>query len=195
MFGDTEVTKTEFYENKGRIKLKDIILDKIIVSEKVKGSNDISKYYVGYIVDDNVIPLNLLLPIMSEWIKYFENGGKNMSFKMEDDEVYCKYDEIWNKIKNLLGGIKLSSVIIYDDQYIETKGKTFKMVKTLFDNDKIPQEKIEYECNPCISIDSVLKREKKYYPQVYLEQCKYRAKERKTKNLIDYDLNSDYESD
>ena len=59
MFGDTEVTKTEFYENKGRIKLKDIILDKIIVSEKVKGSNDISKYYVGYIVDDNVIPLNL----------------------------------------------------------------------------------------------------------------------------------------
>ena len=53
------------------------------------------------------------------------------------------------------------------------------MVKTLFDNDKIPEEKIEYECIPCISVGSVLKIEKKYYPEVYLEQCKYKAKERK----------------
>ena len=41
------------------------------------------------------------------------------------------------------------------------KVKTFKMVKTLFYNDKIPEEKIEYECILCISIDSVLKIEKK----------------------------------
>ena len=97
---------------------------------------------------------------MSGWIKYFENGGKNMSFKIENDEVYCKYNEIWNKIKKLVGGIKLSSDITYDDQYIKTKVKTFKMVKTLFDNDKMPEEKIEYECIPCISVDSVLKTEK-----------------------------------
>ena len=70
------------------------------------------------------------------------------------------------------------------------------MVKTLSDNDEIPEEKIEYECIPCISMDSVLKIEKKYYPQVYLKQCKYKAKERKIKSLIDYDLmDSDYESD
>ena len=95
----------------------------------------------------------------------------------------------------MLGGIRLSSDIIYDDQYIKTNVKTFKMVKTLFDNDKIPEEKIEYECIPCISVDSVLKIEKKYYPQVCLEQCKHKAKERKIKNLTDYDLDSDYESD
>ena len=69
------------------------------------------------------------------------------------------------------------------------------MVKTLFDNDKIPEEKIEYECIPCISIDSVLKIEKRYYPPVHLEQCKYKVNERKIKSLIDYDLDSDYESD
>ena len=45
------------------------------------------------------------------------------------------------------------------DQYIKAKLKTFKMVKTLFDNDKIPEEKIEYECIPCISVDSVLRIE------------------------------------
>ena len=165
VFGDIEVTKKEFYANKKGIKLKDIIVNNIIVGEKV--NNDILKYYNGHIVDDNVIPLILLLPIMSGWIKYFENGRKNMSFKIENDEVYLKYNEIWNKIKKLLGGIRLSSDIIYDDHYIKTK---------------------------CISIDSVLKIEK-YYPQVYLGQCKYKAKERKIKNLIDYDLDSDYESD
>ena len=132
---------------------------------------------------------------MSGWIKYFENGGRKMSFKIEDDEVYMKYNSIWNKIKKLLGGVKLSSDIIYDDQYIKTKVKTFKMVKIMFSDDIIPEERMECECIPCISVDSVLKIEKKWYPQVYLEQCKYKVKERKIKNVIKYDLDSDYESD
>ena len=58
---------------------------------------------------------------MSGWIKFFENVGKNMSFKIEDDEVYIKYNSIWNKIKELLGGLKLNSEPIYDDSYIKTK--------------------------------------------------------------------------
>ena len=82
----------------------------------------------------------------------------------------------------------MSSDIIYDDQYIKTKVKTFKMDKNLFDNDEIPEEKVEYERISCISVDSVLKIEKKYYPQVYLELCKYKVKERKIKSFIDYDL-------
>ena len=94
-----------------------------------------------------------------------------------------------------MSGIGLSSDIIYNDQHIKTKGKTFKIVKTLFDNDKIPEEKIEYECIPCISVDSVLKIEKENYPQVYLGRCKYKIKERKIGSLIDYDFDSDYESD
>ena len=45
--------------------------------------------------------------------------------------------------------------------------------------------------------DSVLKIDKKNYPQVYLEQCKYKVKKREIKSFIDYeiDLDSDYESD
>ena len=118
-----------------------------------------------------------------------------MNFKIEDDEVYIKYNQIWNKIKELLGNIKLGSNFIYNDQYIKTKVKTFKMVKTLFSDDIIPEEKVEYKCIPYISVDSVLKIDKKYYPQVYLEQCKYKVKERKIKSLMEYDLDSDYESD
>ena len=61
IFGDMEVTKKEFYENKKGIKLKHIIVNNITLSEKVKGNNDILKYYIGYIVDDDVIPLILRL--------------------------------------------------------------------------------------------------------------------------------------
>ena len=89
-----------------------------------------------------------------------------------------------------MNGIRLSSDIVYDDKYVKTKVKTFKTVKTFFSDDIIPKEKIKCECVPCISVDSVLKIEKKWYPQVYLEQCKYKVKERKIKNLIDYDLES-----
>ena len=62
---------------------------------------------------------------MNGWINHFENVGKSMSFKIEDDEAYLKYNEIWNKIKELLGGIKLASEPIYDGQYIKAKVKTF----------------------------------------------------------------------
>ena len=48
---------------------------------------------------------------MSEYIKYFDNGGKNMSFMIEDDSVLQKYNEIWNKIKNTLN-IEFHSVSI-----------------------------------------------------------------------------------
>ena len=190
VFGDIEVIKKEFYENKKGIKLKDVIVENIVVSNKIKVNDEIGKEFIGYIVDDNVIPLVLFLPVMSGWIKYFENGAK-----IEDDEVYVKYNSIWNKIKKLLGGVKLSSDVIYDDQYIKTKVQTFKIVKTLFSDDIIPEERVECECIPCISVDSVLKIEKKWYPQVYLEQCKYKVKERKIKNLIDYDLDSDSDSE
>ena len=194
-FGEIEVTKKEFYENKKGIKLKDVIVENIVVSNKVKVNDETVKYFIRYIADDNVIPVVLLLPVMSGWIKYFENGGKNMSFKIEIDEVYERYNSIWNKIKKLLLNIKSSSDVIYDDQYIKTKVKTFRMIKTLFSDDIIPKKSVECESISCISVDSALKIEKKWYPQVYLEQCKYKVKERKIKNHIDYDLDSDCDSE
>ena len=51
----------------------------------------------------------------------------------------------------------------------QTLKKFSEVIKTLFDDGEIPKERIEYTCIPCISIDSVLRVDKKYYPQVYLE--------------------------
>ena len=56
VFDDIEVSKSEFYENKKGIKLKDVFVDKIAISNKVKGNNETIKYYTGYI-DESVSPL------------------------------------------------------------------------------------------------------------------------------------------
>ena len=77
--------------------------------------------------------------------------------------------------------------------------KTFSdVIKTLFDGNEIPKARVEYASIACISVDSVLKVDKKNYPQVYLKQCKYKIKKKEIKSFIDYyeiDLDSDYESD
>ena len=49
---------------------------------------------------------------MSGYTKYFENGGKNMSFVIKDDNVLDKYTEIWNNIKKTLN-IKFHSKPVY----------------------------------------------------------------------------------
>ena len=178
--------KKEFYHAKKAIPLNLVDINNIVVSNRVKNNNDTSKYFIGYLNDiDQISPLCIILPQMSGYIKYFQNGGKNMSFKIEDKDVYLKYNQIWNKIKELLG-IKFYSEPIYDDKDIKTKVKTFSdVINTLFSGNEIPKERIQYTCISCISIDSVLKIKNKYHPQVYLEQCKNKVKKRELKSFID----------
>ena len=134
---------------------------------------------------------------MSGYIKYFDNGGKNMSFKIEDESVYLKYTEIWNKIKKS-PDTRFHSQPIYDDKYIKTKVKTFSsMINTLFSGNEIPNESNHYIFIAGICIDDILKLDKKKYPQVYLEQCKCKIKRRKPVDFIDaeVDLSSDDSDD
>ena len=60
------------------------------------------RYFIGYKEDDIFRPLCIILLQMSGYIKYFENGRKNMSFSIKDDDVLVKYIEIWDKIKKTL---------------------------------------------------------------------------------------------
>ena len=66
---------------------------------------------------------------------------------------------------------------IYDDKYIKTNVKTFSsMINTLFSGNEIPKERNHYIYIAAICIDSVLRVDKKNYPQAYSEQCKYNIK-------------------
>ena len=78
-FGDTVVNEKEFLASKQAIDLNLVNTNKIVVSGKFKISDNSSKYFIGYLHDDDVIrPLCIILPQMSQYIKYFDNGGKNV---------------------------------------------------------------------------------------------------------------------
>ena len=124
-FGDKEVDKKEFYSSKEAILLDSIDLSKIVVSSRWKLNDTASKYFCGYLNNDVIKPLCVILPQMSGYIKYFDNGGKNMSFVTDDKEVYGKYDEIWNVVKSLLK-LKFTASPIRDDKYILAKLKISK---------------------------------------------------------------------
>ena len=122
----------------------------------------------------------------NEWI-YFDNGGKNMSFVTDHKEVYEKY-EIWNVVKGLLK-LKFAASPIRDDKYILAKLKIFKKKNiTTFNNNNIVPI-------PAIDINSVLKIDKRAYPQAYLEECKYKLKKRKSVSFIDSEIIDDDNSD
>ena len=68
-------------------------------------------------------------------------------------------------------------------------------IKTNFLGDEIQKENMHYTCIACITIDSVMKMEKNNYPQVYLEECKYKIKKIKMSKFINTDLKSESESE
>ena len=93
-----------------------------------------------------------------------------------DEDVLDKYNEIWDKIKNRLN-FKFHSKPVYDKTYIKAKVREFNdVIKTNFLGDEVPKEKMHYTCIACITIDFVMRMEKKNHSQVYLEECKYRIK-------------------
>ena len=95
-FGDKEVSKKEFYTNKKAIKLDAVDLDKIIVSDKWRINEATYKYLCGYLDNDVIQPLRVVLPQMEGYIKYFDDGGKNMSFVTDDEKFtinITKYGE------------------------------------------------------------------------------------------------------
>ena len=55
------------------------------------------------------------------------------------------------------------------------------------------KENIHYACIVCITINSVMKIEKNNYPEVYLEECKYKVKEIQMSRFINAELESDSE--
>ena len=159
--------------------LDSIDLSKIVVSSRWKLNDMTYKYFCGYLNNDVIKPLCIILPQMNGYIKYFDDGGKNMSFVTDDEKVYEKYDEIWNVVKSLLK-LKFAPSLIRNDKYILAKLKIFKKNNlTTFNNNIVPTEKNNYICIPAIDIDSVLKIDKKAYPQAYLEECKYKLKKKK----------------
>ena len=97
-------------------------------------------------------------------------------------------------------GFNTKTTYIDDDKYIKTRIKTYKdSLTTSFYNKKglkkVSEEKIPHKCLSIIILDSLIYAYEKYYPQTFLEECKYMKENIKTKNYIDIELESKSDSD
>ena len=150
--------------------------------------------FIGYLEGGIVKPLCIILPQMSGYIKYFEKVGKNMSFFIKVDEVWEKYKQIWDVIKNRLDN-KFHSESIYKQKYLKAKVRQFDgAIKTNFLGNDMPKENMYYTCITCITIDSILKMDKKSHPKIFLEECKYRKEKMQMPRFINTELKSDSDS-
>ena len=120
---------------------------------------------------------------------------------IKDIQLFKKYNKIWKKIEKLMK-IDFNTKNTYgdDDKYIKTKIKSYKdSITTNFYNKngskKIPEEKVPQKCLSIIILDSIIYAYEKYYPQIFLEECKYAKENIKTKNYIDNELKSESDSD
>ena len=138
-FNNIRLNKKEFHKSKEPIDLMSVIVDQIVVSDKFKHNNEGFKYFISYLEGEIVKPLCIILPQMSGYIIYFENGGKNMFF-IKDDKVLEKYEQIWDLIKNKLG-IKFHSAYLQKKRYLKTKVREFdNVIKTNFFGNDIPKK-------------------------------------------------------
>ena len=194
-FNNIWLNRKEFRKSKQPIQLGIVTADQIVICYKFKHSGEGFEYFIGYQEGEIVKPLCIILSQMSGCIKYFENGGKNMSFLIKDDEVQEKHKQIWDVIKNKLG-IKFHSEPISEQKYLKAKIREFDgVIKTNFLGNGTPKEGMHYTCIACITIDSVMKIGKKNYPQVCSEECKYTVKKMQMSRFIKSELDSDSDSD
>ena len=193
-FNDKKIKKSIFYKNRAINNIEDIDLDNILVSKK---NHTVIKTYLNTLFNDVIRPLCIRLPQMSGYARKF-NENVTMSFIVKDKKFLKKYSKIWETIEGLMN-ISFKSRPAYgkDVKYIKTKIKMYAdSLITNFHNKKMPKEEAPCKCLSIIMIDSVIKANKKYYPQTFLEECKYMQEKIKIENYVNEDLeNSDSDSD
>ena len=195
-FDDKKIKRSSFYKNKKINNIEDIDVNNILVSKKEPyGTKNSLKYFIGYNDNDNIRPLCIRLPQMTEYARKFDENS-TISFIVKNKQLFKKYVKIWETTEWLIK-INFESKPVYgdNDKYIKTKIKTYPgSVITNFHNKKMHKEKAPCKCLSIIMIDSVIKANKKYYPQTLLEECKFTQEKIKIENYINKDL-EDSESD
>ena len=158
MFGDIEIEKFKFYRHKTPILLGNVDIEKVLVSNKIYFGEKNYKYFIGYLYNDHrVKPLNILLPKTSAYVKRYDGQTKWMYCLVEDEDLLEKYNTIWDKVS---ANIKKE----FDSEPVYNKNQ----LKT-----KIKSQGDDHACLAVISLESALKKDDNYYPQVLLKECKY----------------------
>ena len=112
------------------------------------------------------------------------NKTKCMSFLIKDERLRENTMKLRKKVSNIIKK-EFDSELVYNEKYLKTKIKSYNgKIYTNFHNNKILKEGSQCIFLSVLLVESVYKEDKNYYPQVFLEECKYVAKEEKMYKLI-----------
>ena len=185
-----KIKNSEFYQNKRVFQTDDVDVNKILVSKKEPyGTKNALKHFTVYNDNDVIRPLCVRLQQMTGYAKKI-NENATMSFRANNKQFLKNYEKIWEKFEKVIK-INFKSKPVYgdNDKYIKTKIKIYADNMIInFHNKKMPKEKAPCKCFSIIMLDSVIKANKKYYPQTFLEECKYAQEKIKIENHIDEEL-------
>ena len=185
-----KIKNSEFYQNKIVFQTDDVDVNKILVSKKEPyGAKNALKHFTVYNDNDVIRPLCVRLQQMTGYAKKF-NENATMSFRANNKQFFKNYEKIWEKFEKVIK-INFKSKPVYgdNDKYVKTKTKIYADNMIInFHNKKMPKEKAPCKCFSIIMLDSVIKANKKYYPQTFLEECKYAQEKIKIENHIDEEL-------
>ena len=128
---------------------------------------------------------------MNAYVIYFDKNNKCMNLLVNGKEILEKYNEIWDKIKNLFGR-EFDSEPVYNDKYITAKINLYD--RNFYGNKSTIQDE-HSTCFSVILVDSTVSVDKKYHPQIFLKECKYAKKKKKIMNTINEELKLDESDD
>ena len=163
-FGNIKTEKKNFYRNKIPVHLRDVDIEKVLVSNKISFGE---KYFIGYLYNDNKVnPLHIMLPNTTAYVKSYDGQTKWMDFLIEDDELSERYNTIWDKVS---ADIKkeFDSKPAYNKGFLKTKIKSHGDEVTDFYYIEIPKVDSNHTCLAVMSLDSALKKDDNYYLQVF----------------------------
>ena len=103
--------------------MKNIDINKIVVSEKVFFGKKSFKYFTGYKDARKIRPICIFLPKISVY-RRDSDGTKYMGFLIKDDEILKIYIEFWEKVKNSIKK-EFDSDPVYNQKYLKAKIKSY----------------------------------------------------------------------
>ena len=189
-FNNTKIEKQKFHRYKNPMFFKDVDIDKILTSNKTSSVEKNYKYFIGYLDDDYNIkykPLCIMLPKRSTYVKNYDGETKWMNFFIKDNDLLKRYNDIWKKVSYSIKK-ELDCEPIYNKKILKTKIRSYGDEAPDFHTRKIPEAGCNYICWMVILIDSVLKKDDNYYPQVFLKEYKCLDNEKKMIRYITDDL-------
>ena len=162
------IKSRKYYFYNDLINIKNFNNNQLKLDKKGVLGNDV--YYIGYITKKSQwhnFSANPLYLMINKIKDHFEevDGDKYLIVSSDNSDIVQKYQEVFDGIKEIIKKINDYGLPVkYDDNYMKIKFNT---------DDNIPLNKVIYFPTITIIIRSVTKKDDKYYPQLFLDDCLY----------------------